>query len=113
MYQPRGLEVAVDLLAGALERLVEHVELELGGHVDLEAEIARPGDLALEDRARRMRHVMPVGVDHVAEHERGALEPGNPAQGREVGADREVTVAEIPGRRRVARHRLHVHVQRQ
>ena len=79
----------------------------------LKSESARPGDLALEDRARRMRHVLAVMIDHVAEHQRGALEPGNPAQGREVWAYGEVAVAEIPGRRGVARDRLHLHVHRE
>ena len=108
-----GLEVAVDLLACAVERLVEDVELELGGHVDDEAQLARPRHLALEDRARRMRHGLTVVVDHVAEHQRGALEPGDPAQRDEIRADREVAVAELPGRRLVARHRLHLHVERE
>ena len=52
-------------------------------------------------------------VDHVAEHQRGAVQPGDPAQGREVRPDGEVAVAEIPGRRRVARDRLHLHVDRE
>ena len=52
-------------------------------------------------------------VEHVAEHQRRALEPGDAAQGREVGLDREVAVAEVPRRRLVARHRLHLEVHGQ
>jgi hypothetical protein len=116
--------VVLDVPAGALEAfvglgarliigLVEHVELELGRHVDPEAQLTGAGDLAFEDRTRAVRHVFAMVVDHVAEHQRRAREPGDPPQRRQIGPDREVAVAQIPGRRRVARHRLHVHIQRQ
>ena len=108
-----GLELFVDLGARHIVRLVEHVELELGRHVDLEALLSCAGDLALQDRARAVRHVFPMVVDDVAEHERRALQPRDLAQGREVRADREIAVALVPGRGRVARHRLHVHVERE
>ena len=49
-------------------------------------------------------------VEHVGEHQRGAVEPRQAAQGRHVGLHDEVAVALLPARRRVARHRLHVDV---
>ena len=57
-----------------------------------------------------MRHVVMVVVEHVAEHQRGAFEPGHAPQRREVGLHDEVAIALVPARRRVARHRLHVDV---
>ena len=67
-----GLETFVALLAGALVRLVEHVELELGRHVGAVAHRLGALDLATQDRARRVRQQLAVVVDHVAEHQRGA-----------------------------------------
>ena len=51
--------------------------------------------------------------EHVAEHERGRLEPGDPAQRRHVRLDREVPVALLPARDRVPGHRIHLHLQRE
>ena len=51
-----------------------------------------------------------VMVEHVGEHQRGALEPRQAAQGRHVGLHDEIAVALLPARRRVAGHRLHVDV---
>ncbi len=51
-----------------------------------------------------------VMVLHVAEHQRGLLEPGTCAQRREVGLHDEVAIALRPARRLVAGHRLHVDV---
>ena len=51
-----------------------------------------------------------VMVDDVGEHERRRLQPGDSAQGRHVGLQREIAVALAPARRRVTRHRLHVDV---
>jgi hypothetical protein len=52
-------------------------------------------------------------VGDVAEHERRAVEPRDPPQRREVGDDREVPVAALPVGHLVARHRLHLHVERE
>jgi hypothetical protein len=117
-----GLEDVIVLVVGAdrreaavaggvqrLERLGEQEELELGGHQRLEAHRLQPGELALQDRARRMRHLgVAMVVEHVGEHQRGALEPGRAAQRGEVGFHRVVAVAGGPARRLVARHRLHL-----
>jgi hypothetical protein len=108
---PAGcLETFVAFLPGALVRLVEHVELELGRHVGAVAEGLCALDLAAQDRARRMGQELAVMIDHVAEHQGGAVQPRDPAQGREVRPDREVAVAELPRRRRIAWDRLHLHV---
>ena len=106
-----GREAAV---AGRLQLLVglaEQEELELGGHHGAIAQRREPRDLALEHRARRMRHLgMGVMIDHVAEHQRRAGQPGREPQRREVRRHRVVAVAGGPARRLVARHRLHLEV---
>ncbi len=119
-----GLEDVVVLVVGADRRhaavaggmqlgiaVGEEEEFELGGHHRLVAHLAQPGDLPLQHRARRMRHVgMGVMVEHVAEHQRRAVEPRRPPQRREVGLHHVVAVARGPARRLVARHRLHLDV---
>ena len=52
-------------------------------------------------------------VGDVAEHQRGAVEPRDPAQRRQVGHDPEVAVALLPVGHRVARDRIHLHVERE
>ena len=54
-----------------------------------------------------------VVVDDVAEHQRRAVEPGDPAQRRHVGDDPEVAVAVLPVGHLVAGDRLHLHVERE
>ena len=137
---PRGVEAGADrphhiLLLGGLEDVVvlvigahrrhaaiaggvqvgvgvrEEEELQLRGHHRLVAHLAEPGDLALEHGARRMRHLgMGMVVEHVGEDQRGARNPGRPAQRREVGLHHIVAVARGPARRLVAGHRLHLEV---
>ncbi|MNT25860.1 hypothetical protein D3C72_1614040 [compost metagenome] len=51
-----------------------------------------------------------VVVEHVAEHQGRALQPGHAAQGTHVGFQDEIAVALVPARRGIARHRLHVDV---
>ena len=105
-----GLEAVEALAGGALVALVEQIELELGGEVGAHVALLEPGDLGLQDLPRRMRHLVVVVIEHVAQHQRGALEPRRACQGREVGLHDEVAVALLPARRRVAGHRLHVDV---
>ena len=50
---------------------------------------------------------------HVAEDERGRLEPRDPPQRREVGHDVEVAVALVPARDLVPRHGVHLHLERE
>ena len=49
----------------------------------------------------------------VAEDERGRLEPRDPPQRREVRVEREVAVAALPARERVAGHGIHLHLERE
>ena len=63
--------------------------------------------------ARRGDDRRAVVVDDVAEDERRAVEPRDPAQGRHVRRDPEVAVALLPVRHLVAGHRLHLHVERE
>ena len=118
-----GLEdvIVLDVGAGRLEPLialgrrrlvglVEQVELELGGAEGAHLLGREALHLALEHGARRMRHVVLVVVEHVAQHQRRAFEPGHLAQRGEVRLEDEIAVALVPARRRVARHRLHVDV---
>ena len=73
--------------------------------------LLEPLELLLQDGARRMRHRLVVMmVEHVAEDERGAVEPRRPAQRREIGLHDEVAIALLPARRLVAGHRLHIDV---
>jgi hypothetical protein len=54
------LQVAVSAFARAVIGLVEQEEFEFGGHIGLQAHGFQPGDLALQDGARRMRHFLHV-----------------------------------------------------
>ena len=73
------------------------------------------GALVLGDQhlARRGDDRRPVVVGDVAQHQRRAVEPGDPAQRRHVGDDREVAVAVLPVGHLVARDRVHLHVERE
>ncbi|MNI21322.1 hypothetical protein D3C73_748400 [compost metagenome] len=51
-----------------------------------------------------------VMVEHIAQHQRRALEPGYLAQGAHVGLEHEVAVTFAPAGSGVTRHRLHVDV---
>src|SRR3546814_19992359 len=95
-----GLEVAVALLLDGVEALVEGVEFELGADLDRVAHVARPGELALEDGARRVRQLLAVLVEAVAHHQRRPLQPGNAAQRIQIGAHLEVAIALVPGDRK-------------
>ena len=49
--------------------------------------------------------------EYVAEDERGAFEPRDPAQGAEIRLHRKVAVAALPARDLVAGNRIHLHVE--
>jgi hypothetical protein len=57
--------------------------------------------------------LLAVVVADVAHDQGRGLEPGDAAQRVQVRADREIAVAELPGRRLEAGHRLHLHVERE
>jgi hypothetical protein len=106
-----GLEVAEVLLRGLAEAGPEQVVLELGAGIAGVAELLRRIDLAAQDRARRDRHVVVrLLALHVAQHERGLLQPAGDAQRGEVDHHVHVAVAELPVGERVAGDRLHLHV---
>ena len=52
-------------------------------------------------------------IDDVTQHERGAVQPRDPAQRRQIGGDREVAVPLLPVRHLVTGHGVHLHVQRE
>ena len=93
--------------------LLEQIELELGAEHRREAERLRPLDLRAQHLARRGRHGRAVVPADVAEDERRRLEPRDPPQRRQVGREREVAVAALPARERVARDRIHLHLERE
>jgi len=66
--------------------------------------------LTLEHGTGRVRHLVVVVVEHVGQHQRGALEPGRLAQARQVRLQDEVAIPLVPARGRISRHRLHVDV---
>ena len=119
-----GLKEVVVLVIGADRRqlavaarmrlfkaFAEQVELQLRRHHRGHAAVFEPPKLALQDRARAHRNVLvPVVVHDVAQHQRRAFLPRDAAQRRQVGLHHVVAVALRPGRRLVARHRLHLHV---
>ena len=118
-----GLEdvVVLDVFAGRLgsvialgadrfKAFVEQVELELGRAQHAHLAFRDTRELLAQNRARRMRDVVMMMVEHVAEHERGALDPRNAAQCAHVGLQHEIAVALLPGGGLEARHGLHVHV---
>ena len=106
----RGFRVDVALVVDRLVTFIEKVELKLRGAVGAHLLLLQPRDLSLEHCARRMRHVVLMVIEHVGQHQRGAVEPRQAAQRRHVGFHDEVAVAFLPARRRVAGHRLHVDV---
>ena len=96
-----------------LEGLAEEIELELAAHHGREAESGRALELGLQNLARRGLHRRPVVPLHVAENERRRLEPRDAAERRQVGPNVEVAVALLPARERIARHRVHLHLERE
>ena len=109
----RRRQVAVVLLVRLGVALLVEVELELGGeHRDV-AELV--GALVLRDQhlPRRGDDRRAVVLDDVAQHQRAAVEPRDPAQRREVGRDPEVAVALLPVGHLVAGNRVHLHVERE
>src|SRR3546814_18714503 len=111
MYVPSGgLEVAVALLLDGVEALVEGVEFELGADLDRVAHVARPGELALEDGARRVRQLLAVLVEAVAHHQRRPIQPGNAAPRIQNGGQDRQNVVEgkgVSGREDIGGRSIH------
>ena len=98
---------------GLRVRLLEEIELELGAHHRREAELRHAFHLRAEHLARGRLHGRAVVPLHVAEHECGRLEPRDAPQRRHVRPHPEVAVALLPARDLVARHRVHLHLERE
>ena len=96
-----------------LEGLAQKIELELAAHHRREAERSSALELSLQDLPWRGLHRRAVVPLHVAEHERRRLEPGDAAKRRHVRPNVEVAVALLPARERVARNRVHLHLERE
>jgi hypothetical protein len=109
----RRRQVAVVPAVRLLVGLLEQEELQLGAEHRRESEFRGALDLGAQHLPGRRRHRRAVLPGHVAEHECRRLEPRDPAQRREVGQQREVAVPPLPARDRVARHRIHLHLERE
>ena len=92
-----GLGVAVVRVAQLGIGLLEQEELQFRRHHRGEAHRLRPRNLLFQHRARRMGDlVVAVMVQHVGQHQRGALQPRHPVQRRHVRAQRVIAVAARP-----------------
>src|SRR5207247_11064471 len=82
----------VDVMLGVRfgERLLEQEELELRARHGLEAQRAGPLDLRPQYLTRRGADWLTVVPGHVAQHQRGGVEPGDAPQRRAVGPRVEV-----------------------
>ncbi len=103
-------EAAVTGVPGLLVGVLEDDELQLGADLRVPAVLREAFESVAQDLAGRGDDRRAVVPGEVGEGERGALVPGDPAQGGEVGAQHEVAVAALPGRHRVAVHGVHVGV---
>jgi hypothetical protein len=110
----RRLQPLVSLLRGLVERVLEHVELELRAGLDLVALGGRSLDLTLEDLARcDLDRLVRLLVVDVADHERRLVDPRDEAERRQVRHHLEVAVARLPAGVLVPGERLHLHVDRE
>ena len=104
------LEVVVVLGLGRCEGLVEQVQLDLRAAHHREAGLLRPRELALQHAPRRdLDHLFLLG-EQVAQHHRGARQPGRPPQRREIGHAVEIAIAGLPAGVLVAGDDIHLHI---
>ena len=101
---------AVALRPGLAKSVVEHHELQLGADVGHQAALGEPVDLAVEDAARGLGHRIAVDPGQVGHHHRGAGQPRQQPQCREVGCHHHVAVAGLPARDGVTVDGVHVDV---
>jgi hypothetical protein len=104
-------QILVALRPRLLVALAQEIELELRARHRREAERGRALHLCPQHLARRRLHGRTVVPEDVRENERGALEPRDPAQRREIRLHREVAVAPLPAGDLVPRDRIHLHVE--
>jgi hypothetical protein len=109
----RGRQLPVVLRVRLGVRLAEEEELELRAEHRRVAESGGALDLRLQHLPGRRGDRRAVVPRDVRERERGALEPWDAAQRREVRHEVEVAVPALPARDRVTRLRVHLHVETQ
>ncbi len=107
-------EIVVVLGRGLVEGLPEHEELELRREHECVAERRRAFHLPLQDPpGRHLDRRARLLVEGVAQYERGLLQPGDGADRRQVGLQRDVAVPLIPARERVTGQHIHLDVDRE
>src|SRR5262245_946849 len=103
-------QIVVALAPCLLERLLEAVELELGGSLHDVAQRRGALDLPLENPPRRLLDRLALlGVD-IAEDQGGLRQPRDEPQGREIGDHLHVAVPALPRGELEAGQGLHLHV---
>src|SRR5688572_7062717 len=101
-----GGQVAVVLRMSVPIAVAIHVMLELRSGERFVAERLRGLELSSQHRTRRDRdELIGLLIAQIAQHERAIAQPARDAQGPEIGDEMEVTVAELPARKAVARDR--------
>jgi hypothetical protein len=99
---------------GVLVGVPEEDELQLGAAHDRVAERGGLLQLSAQDRAgRHLDGLAGLLVEQVAHDQGRRLQPGDAAQGGQVGPAAEVAVALLPGGVLVAREDVHVDIDRQ
>ena len=108
LHPGRGQHRVVDVVVGGrcqaavaggprlAEGVVEDDELEFGAHVGHQPLVGQPGDLLVEDAARRLGHRVAVGPGQVGHDQRGARQPRQQAQRGEIRRHHHVAVAGFP-----------------
>ncbi len=109
----RRLEVGIALAGDIRVAFVEEIEFQLGADLDRIARVARPRQLAFQDRARRVRNVLAVMIHAIADDQGGAFQPGDVPQGRRIRPDGEIAIPLVPRGGLEARYRLHFHIHGQ
>ncbi len=91
-------------------RLVEQIELQLGRRHRRESAFLKPRDLAAQDGPGTVIQIITVMVHHVAEYERGTLQPRRMAHRGQVWLHHEIAISFLPTGRSIPRDRLHIDV---
>ncbi len=90
--------------------VVEDHELQFGAHVGHQPLVGQPGDLIVEDAARRLGYRLPVDPGQVRHHHRGSRQPRQQAQRGEVRRHDHVAVTGLPAGDRIPVDGVHVDV---
>ncbi len=100
------LEVAVAPVGDLAVAAAEGVELELRGHLRVQAPFGQPLQLAAQHLARGDGHRPALVVGDVAQHQRAARQPRRAAQSVAIRLQHHVAVAGLPGGEGEAGQRL-------